>query len=157
MAVAVGLSWFLVVSTAPGREQPWAYGSHDGTAISAAFAYDGLDRLAGPERGGAARSDARCGAGGECGARRGGERVAAAGGRLRRAPLRRAAGPPGGSSPTRADLRGLLGVELLPALVVGLFAVAFGWRARPAGAGRGAVRRRVACSPGSSCCRRCPT
>jgi 4-amino-4-deoxy-L-arabinose transferase-like glycosyltransferase len=28
-----------------------------------------------------------------------------------------------------ADLRGLLGVELLPALVVGLFAVAFSWRA----------------------------
>ncbi len=50
VALAVGLAWFAVVSTAPGREQPWAYGSHDGTALSAAFAYDGLDRLAGPER-----------------------------------------------------------------------------------------------------------
>src|SRR4029079_16058305 len=25
VAIAVGFSWFLVVSTAPGREQPWAY------------------------------------------------------------------------------------------------------------------------------------
>src|SRR6185436_9190908 len=58
VALTVGLSWFLVVSTAPGREQPWAYGSHDGTAISAAFAYDGLDRLAGPESGATARSGA---------------------------------------------------------------------------------------------------
>jgi 4-amino-4-deoxy-L-arabinose transferase-like glycosyltransferase len=36
---------------------------------------------------------------------------------------------PGRLVSTRADLRGLLGVELLPAAVVGVFAVMFGWRA----------------------------
>jgi 4-amino-4-deoxy-L-arabinose transferase-like glycosyltransferase len=110
VATAVGLSWFLVVSTAPVREQPWAYGSHDGTAISAAFAYDGLDRLAGP-LGQTARVSS---------ARRAGADLAAA-----------APAPPG---PLRlvsshADLRGLFGVELIPALVVGGLAILLGWRA----------------------------
>ncbi len=40
-----------------------------------------------------------------------------------------AAAGPGRLVSTRADLRGLLGVELLPAVVVGCFAVALGWRA----------------------------
>ena len=43
-----GPGWFLVVSTAPAREQPWAYGSPNGSALSAAFAYDGVDRLRRP-------------------------------------------------------------------------------------------------------------
>jgi 4-amino-4-deoxy-L-arabinose transferase-like glycosyltransferase len=112
VAVAVGLAWFLVVSTAPGREQPWAYGSHDGTAISAAFAYDGLDRLAGPTRSATAR---RGGGGGVVAGDYGAASPAPAG--------------PARLVSTRADLRGLLAVELLPAAVIGLFAVAFGWRA----------------------------
>ncbi|WP_028067050.1 glycosyltransferase family 39 protein [Solirubrobacter soli] len=208
VALAVGLSWFVVVSTAPGREQPWAYGSHDGTAISAAFAYDGLARLAGPVKGGTARSGAggtaRSGAGGTAwsgaggaarsGTARSGAAGAArsgAGGATRRGAARSGAGRatrrgtarsgaagaarsgaggtarsgaartgaarsgaarsgagraravagsdlgavapaeagPGRLLSTKADLRGLLGVELLPAVVIGAFAVALGWRA----------------------------
>jgi hypothetical protein len=34
-----------VVSTAPGREQPYAFGSSNGSALSAAFGYDGFSRL----------------------------------------------------------------------------------------------------------------
>ena len=137
VGTAVGLSWFLVVSTAPGREQPWAYGSHDGTALSAAFVYDGLGRLAGPASGAAANDTApvRRTSTSSCSTRptllsspAGGCPVAPAGaGDLAAA----AAAPPG---PTRliskhADLRGLLGVELLPALVIGGLALVLGWRA----------------------------
>jgi hypothetical protein len=124
------------VSTAPGREQPWAYGSHDGTALSAAFVYDGLGRLAGPTSGPArshavrarrtstlscsTRSTLRSSPGGGC------PTVPPAPGDLAAA----ATAPAG---PTRlvskqADLRGLLGVELLPALVIGGLAIALGWR-----------------------------
>jgi hypothetical protein len=83
-------------------------GSHNGTAISAAFAYDGLDRLAGPL--------------GHTG------HVTSA----RRADLPSAApGPPGPLRlvSSRADLRGLFGVELIPALVVGGLALLLGRRA----------------------------
>ena len=45
VALAVGLSWLAVVSTAPGREQPYAFGSANGSALSAAFGYDGFARL----------------------------------------------------------------------------------------------------------------
>jgi 4-amino-4-deoxy-L-arabinose transferase-like glycosyltransferase len=45
VALAVGLSWLVVVSTAPGREQPYAFGSSNGSALSAAFGYDGFARL----------------------------------------------------------------------------------------------------------------
>ena len=45
VALAVGLSWLAVVSTAPGREQPYAFGSGNGSALSAAFGYDGFARL----------------------------------------------------------------------------------------------------------------
>src|SRR4051812_13093749 len=45
VALAVGLSWLAVVSTAPGREQPYAFGSTNGSALSAAFGYDGFARL----------------------------------------------------------------------------------------------------------------
>ena len=122
VAIAVGLSWFLVVSTAPGREQPWAYGSHDGTALSAAFAYDGFDRLAGPEREVRGEEWRR----GRCGARVGAAARAAAGDYGAAAP---AAPGPGRLVSDRADLRGLLGVELLPGIVVGMFAMAFSWKA----------------------------
>jgi 4-amino-4-deoxy-L-arabinose transferase-like glycosyltransferase len=117
VALGIGLSWFLVVSTAPGREQPWAYGSKDGTAISAAFAYDGLDRLAGHSP---RASDGSLKLRHREPSLVASDAVAAAG--------------PGRLVSDDADLRGLLGVELLPALVIGAFAVAFGWRARPAGA-----------------------
>jgi 4-amino-4-deoxy-L-arabinose transferase-like glycosyltransferase len=149
VAAGIGLSWFLVVSTAPGREQPWAYGSRDGTAISAAFAYDGLDRLARPRkdgprgevaggevaRGGGAGARGAVGRGESAGARgvvaRGdgagarGEAVAAGD----YGAVTVAAAGPGRLVSARGGLRGLLGVELLPAAVVGVFAVVFGWRA----------------------------
>ena len=108
VAIAVGLSWFLVVSTAPGREQPWAYGSHDGTAISAAFAYDGLDRLAGPERGVAASGAggaARSGAGGGAASGAGGGAASGAGAAARSGA--------GGAAPSGA--RGRRGVAVAPA------------------------------------------
>lgn len=46
--VAVGLSWLTVVTAAPGRLQPWALGSTDGSAAQAMFVYDGLARIAKP-------------------------------------------------------------------------------------------------------------
>ena len=47
VGAAVGLSWLAVVSTAPPREQPWAFGSTNGSALNATFAYNGIDRLGG--------------------------------------------------------------------------------------------------------------
>jgi 4-amino-4-deoxy-L-arabinose transferase-like glycosyltransferase len=47
VGAAVGLSWLAVVSTAPPREQPWAFGSTNGSALDATFAYNGIDRLGG--------------------------------------------------------------------------------------------------------------
>ena len=134
VALAVGLSWFAVVSTAPGREQPWAYGSHDGTALSAAFAYDGLDRLAGPERrrgaewrGVRARASARGGAARRAraaGRRRGArERAARQAAARRRAVAARAATtarlrrrPPGrrGSCPRGPTCAGCSGSSCCP-------------------------------------------
>ena len=47
VAAAVGLVWLAVVSTAPVRQQPWAFGSTDGSALNATFVYNGIDRLGG--------------------------------------------------------------------------------------------------------------
>ncbi len=92
VAAAVGLSWLAVVSTAPGREQPYAFGSRNGSALSAAFAYNGLDRLHGtadesvaaaPARAGAARTGASAAARGAAASAR--HRAAAASARRRAA------------------------------------------------------------------------
>jgi 4-amino-4-deoxy-L-arabinose transferase-like glycosyltransferase len=45
VAAAVGVAWLAVVSTAPGREQPWAFGSTNGSALNATFVYNGIDRV----------------------------------------------------------------------------------------------------------------
>ena len=45
LAVAVGLCWLAVVTAAPGRLQPWAIGSTNGSAVDATFVYNGVDRL----------------------------------------------------------------------------------------------------------------
>ncbi len=180
VAAAVGLSWFLVVSTAPGREQPWAFGSRDGSALSAAFAYDGIDRLGSGTRGGEAAATASAarrsggsaaasagrrtggGAAASAGRRTGGGAAASAGRRTGGGAAASAARRSGGSAAHRAavadaaapvsgdplasgdavtappgplrlvarggDLRGLLGVELIPALVAGLLAAAIAAR-----------------------------
>jgi 4-amino-4-deoxy-L-arabinose transferase-like glycosyltransferase len=47
VATAVALSWLAVVTAAPARVQPWAFGSTDGTAVNATFVYNGIDRLEG--------------------------------------------------------------------------------------------------------------
>jgi 4-amino-4-deoxy-L-arabinose transferase-like glycosyltransferase len=52
VALAVGLSWLAVVSTAPGRLQPWAFGSSNGSALDATFNYNGVERIeSGPRAG----------------------------------------------------------------------------------------------------------
>jgi 4-amino-4-deoxy-L-arabinose transferase-like glycosyltransferase len=108
VALAVGLSWLAVVSTAPGREQPYAFGSSNGSALSAAFGYDGFARLD------ATRPDAI---------------------------LESVPGPPGPDRlvGTGGDLGGLLGSELVPALILGGAAIATAivaeGRRRRAGAG----------------------
>jgi 4-amino-4-deoxy-L-arabinose transferase-like glycosyltransferase len=93
VALAVGLSWLVVVSTAPGREQPFAFGSSNGSALSAAFAYDGVDRL-----------DAT-----------------AHGGHHAAAQLAQRPDPPGATRLVGGggDLGALLGSELVPALLLG--------------------------------------
>lgn len=128
VAAAVGIAWLAVVSTAPGRDQPWALGSGNGSALSAAFGYNGIDRLRGNTR--AAPPSLRLGAD-----RR---RVAPppVRGRLAAAAARRP-DPPG---PLRlagrgGDLRGLLGVELVPAVLIAALALA--------AAGAGALWRRI--------------
>jgi 4-amino-4-deoxy-L-arabinose transferase-like glycosyltransferase len=106
VALAVGLSWLAVVSTAPGREQPYAFGSSNGSALSAAFGYDGFARLD------ATRPDVI---------------------------LENVPGPPGPARlvGTGGDLGGLLGSELVPALILAGAAIAVEGRrrrARPAAA-----------------------
>ncbi|WP_028058678.1 glycosyltransferase family 39 protein [Candidatus Solirubrobacter pratensis] len=110
VALAVGLSWLAVVTTAPGREQPFAFGSGNGSALSAAFGYDGIDRL-----------DP---------AMRPAHHAAAA--------VAQAPGPPGAGRLVGAGghLGALLGTELVPALILGgvaaialTVAVAGRWRA----------------------------
>jgi 4-amino-4-deoxy-L-arabinose transferase-like glycosyltransferase len=93
VALAVGLSWLAVVSTAPGREQPFAFGSGNGSALSAAFGYNGIDRL-----------DP---------AVRPGHHAAAA--------IAQVPGPPGATRLIGAGghLASLLGSELVPALILG--------------------------------------
>jgi 4-amino-4-deoxy-L-arabinose transferase-like glycosyltransferase len=115
VALAVGLSWLVVVSTAPGREQPYAFGSSNGSALSAAFAYNGVDRLDAPARG--AHADP--------------------------AALARIPGPPGPTRllGSDGDLGALLGSELAPALILGgavaaAAAVAEGRRRRSAAGAR---------------------
>jgi len=103
VALAVGLSWLAVVSSAPATDQPWAYGSSNGSALSATFGYNGIDRLNGT----AVRKPAI------------GDSAAALA--HRRAALRRVPGPAG---PTRlvggqGQLASLLGSELVPAAILG--------------------------------------
>ncbi|MEA2310995.1 MAG: hypothetical protein QOE28_963 [Solirubrobacteraceae bacterium] len=45
VATAVGLCWLAVVTLAPGRLQPWALGSKNGSAVEATFLYNGVERL----------------------------------------------------------------------------------------------------------------
>jgi 4-amino-4-deoxy-L-arabinose transferase-like glycosyltransferase len=94
VGAAVGLAWLAVVSTAPPQEQPWAFGSTDGSALNSTFVYNGIDRL---------------------GAQPTAQRPAAA------APPGRRLGAPG---PLRlvgsgGALRSRLAPELVPALVLG--------------------------------------
>ncbi len=96
VAAAVGLSWLAVVTAAPPRDQPWAFGSVRGSAVESTFVYNGVARLRAqpPPTHGAA------------GARR---RLSPAG------PLR-LLGAGGG-------LRARLAPELVPALVFGALAL----------------------------------
>jgi 4-amino-4-deoxy-L-arabinose transferase-like glycosyltransferase len=109
VTLAVGLSWLAVVSTAPGREQPFAFGSGNGSALSAAFGYNGIDRLdpatrpAGHDAAAVARVPGPAGPG----------RLVGAGG----------------------DLGALLGSELLPALLLAGAAAMAAGRRRHANAG----------------------
>jgi hypothetical protein len=114
VAVAVGLCWLAVVTAAPARLQPWAIGSTDGSAVNATFLYNGIERL------GASAPHAHRAAAGALAARPGPPgplRLAGAGGSL--------------------DLR--LAVELLPALVAGLAALALATRPAPRLARAGAL------------------
>ncbi|HWK25890.1 MAG TPA: glycosyltransferase family 39 protein [Solirubrobacter sp.] len=111
VAIAVGLAWFVVVSTAPAREQPWAYGSSNGSALSAAFGYDGFARVTG---------DAASHVGGAA-SRAGSNDTVAAG----------AAGP-GRLLGRTGGLRSLFGVELVIALGVAALALAVYARGRAA-------------------------
>jgi FSR family fosmidomycin resistance protein-like MFS transporter len=45
VAVAVGICWLAVVTAAPGRLQPWALGSTNGSAVDATFVYNGVERI----------------------------------------------------------------------------------------------------------------
>jgi 4-amino-4-deoxy-L-arabinose transferase-like glycosyltransferase len=114
VAVAVGLCWLAVVTAAPGRLQPWALGSTDGTAVNATFLYDGVERL---DASAAHLRNVTAEALAERPDPPGPLRLAGAGGSL--------------------DLR--LGAELLPALIAGLAALALAARALPRRARAGAL------------------
>jgi 4-amino-4-deoxy-L-arabinose transferase-like glycosyltransferase len=103
VAAAVGLCWLVVVTAAPARLQPWALGSTDGSAVNATFLYNGVERLD------EAPAHTRALPASELAARPdppGPLRLAGAGAML--------------------DLR--FGVELVPALLAGLAAVALARR-----------------------------
>ena len=119
--IVVGLAWLVVVSAAvPAAQRPWAFGSTDGSAWSAAFVYDGWDRVTGATAPGVARA----------------------------APNRTAAARvPAGPGPLRlfssqVQLGRRLGFELAAAWAgVALLAATGGWRVldRPGRAGLGAL------------------
>ena len=118
VAMAVGLCWLAVVTAAPGRLQPWAIGSANGSAIDATFVYNGVDRL-----------DAA---------------PAAAAARVRALPAAVAAARPDPPGPFRLtgagaslDLR--LGAELVPAVLAGLAALFMAARPFPRLARAGAL------------------
>jgi 4-amino-4-deoxy-L-arabinose transferase-like glycosyltransferase len=108
VALAAGLSWLAVVSTAPGREQPFAFGSGNGSALSAVFGYNGIGRVGATAGAGDAGPALAHGPDAP-----GPERLFGAGG----------------------GLGALLGVELVPALILGGVAVAI--------AGAVEARRRI--------------
>jgi 4-amino-4-deoxy-L-arabinose transferase-like glycosyltransferase len=114
VAVAVGLCWLAVVTAAPGRLQPWAIGSTNGSAVDATFVYNGVDRLD------AAPARARA---------------------LPAAVMAARPDPPGPLRLTGAgaslDLR--LGVELVPAVLAGLAALLVVARPAPRLARAGAL------------------
>jgi 4-amino-4-deoxy-L-arabinose transferase-like glycosyltransferase len=106
VALAVGLCWLAVVTAAPGRLQPWALGSTDGSAVDATFVYNGVERLD------------------------------TAPARVRALPAAALAARPDPPSPLRLagagaslDLR--VGAELVPALLAGLAALLLAARPLP--------------------------
>ena len=103
VGLAVGLAWLAVVTSAPSRDQPWAFGSTNGSAINATFVYNGIDRLGSqPTSGTAHRATPRLAA--------------------RRAKTQwRRLGTPGPLRlvGTGGALRGRLAPELVPALLLG--------------------------------------
>jgi 4-amino-4-deoxy-L-arabinose transferase-like glycosyltransferase len=122
--VVVALAWLVAVSLVPARSRPYALGSSDGSAWSAVFAYDGIDRLRARPAPRTAPPSA--------------------------AALARAAAPPGPVRllSTRASFRGRIGIEAtaaVAALVLALAGGAWGRLDRTGRAGLAALAVWLAC------------